>query len=137
MKYIPLNKTYFQTFENVHLTNVYKCEEGKQHYYGIVKVCEYDLKKLKEFVTKSCPKKYILDNHFTNNQIQIKFTTHYGKPQYKARKANNMPTVAEALVDYLSSSEQLEIDLIVKIQGFVLSDVTAHVVIQCVELYIK
>lgn len=143
MKFLKLPKPYFVTFENVKLTNVYKSIEGKNNYYGSVKVESKDdvvLQEMNIHLSKYKPKLTHFCNLGENHILTMKFTTHYGKPKYKARRSNGLPTVAQALQENLTDgSAPLAIDVIMKIDGYVydMEAMDVHVVLQCYELLVK
>ena len=120
MKYIRLQSPFYISFENVELINVYKSEEGKCNYYGVLKVNnDENLDNLNIFLQKYNIRKF-------NNILRFKFPTHYGKPRYRATGLNGLPTVASVL-------ETGIVDIKIKIEGFM----DNNVVLQCDTLIMK
>ena len=130
MLYIPLKEVYVFDFKNVRLMNVYKSEEGKHNYYGVIQVSDVSITGVNEYIQNNKPPGELLE---LNNYLRFKFPTHYGRPVYKARKSNGMPTIAEVLCEELQHSE-IQVDVKLKIEGYVKNLNELHVVVQCKEL---
>lgn len=140
MWFTPLKSSYIVEFDDVSLINVYQSDEGKKNYYGVVRCngCKEKLNEMNLFLQSNKPKtqKGYLPDISKNDILKIKFTTHYGKPKYKARKENGLPTVAEALQDRMKEDGDLRIKLKVNVDGYVYNMNEYHVVVQCLELYV-
>lgn len=142
MKYTALKVSYISRFDNVILDNIYTSEDGKCHDYGVIKHSHAEhIHNLNEYLQKNKPKKNMrMCNIGENGLFKVKFGTHYGKPRYKARKMNGLPTVSECLQDDIDTKGGgLLVDLVIKVDGYVYdySGDECHVVLQCHELYMK
>tara|TARA_B100001996_G_C18334270_1_gene467587 strand:- start:31 stop:402 length:372 start_codon:yes stop_codon:yes gene_type:complete len=119
--------------------DIYKSEEGKNNYYGTLKYGPENYEKIDElnvYLQKFKPKMGSELNEIGKGGIlKMKFTTHYGKPKYKAIGLNGFPTVAEVLQEQLSQGVEMFVNVVIKIDGYVQYDEGIHVVLQCFELY--
>lgn len=129
MPFIRLKRPLYFKFSHVKLMNIYQSSTGKMHYYGVIQCDDSELlRQTNESIQKNIRSCVPMSHIF-----HMKFPTHYNKPLYKARTKDNMPTVAEALKD--SMNNFLVVDVIVKIDGYIIEEDNVHYVFQCSELY--
>ena len=133
MKYTRLSEPYIIELENVELVDIYKTDEGKKNYYGILK-CNNNQEKIQNmnlYLQRRKPRYGVLEYVGKDSRMRIKFPTHYGRPKYRAYGKDGMPTVAEVLqIDQM-------VDVRLKVEGYVQEGDMLHVTVQCMELYVK
>ena len=132
MKYTRLYQPYYLDISHVKLIDIYKSEEGKNNYYGTLKYGpeNYEkIDKLNEYLKRFNPKSgEELTEIGKDCILKVKFTTHYGKPRYKAIGLNGLPTVAEVLQEQLLEGVEMFVNVVIKIDGYVQYEEGIHVV---------